>query len=189
LSRGAAINGACRLCAQDFAPRAASPKMFRHSRRNPLCSSPCRHPRHRPLPGSSCSISSAALAFGVPVASHTRLSTINRLRFSTSRFPAVAQLASLARTFARICASGSLFDSCFSFEPLLAAIIYRGIPGITGANPFCSWLKTLRAGPSFQQTSVHREVFVRPIPARGCSTTSARNSLATSASSKRSGSW
>ena len=86
--RGATINGA-----------AASPRqVLRHVRRHahvPALAHKLRgieslvaaHGHTLRFREHACSITIAASRSAVPVASHTRLDTINPLRFSTSRFP------------------------------------------------------------------------------------------------------
>src|ERR1700747_3357428 len=71
-------------------------------------------------------------------------------------------LGLLASAFARHLRFWIAFRLVRFVRSLLAPIIDRGISGILWRRTLLVLgLKTLRAGPSFQQTSVHREVLVR----------------------------
>jgi len=104
---------------------ASSSQVLRHVRchpqvpalahKNPQVSKPLSPHRHRPLPGSSCSIS-ARIALAVPVASHTRLSTIKPFAILHQQISAVAQLGLLARAFARHLRFWIAFRFVRSFE-------------------------------------------------------------------------
>src|SRR5208337_424794 len=90
--------------------------------------------------GNSPSISSAASGSAVPVACVSRASTTRPLRFSISRWPVKASLASLPLDFLASRASGSVV------EAVLAA-------------------KTLHRRPRLYKSTVNREMLGRQQPA------------------------
>src|SRR5258708_22996221 len=163
LPRGAAINGAA----------ASSPKVLRHVRRHPNVPALAHEIRrvealvaaHRHTPASRNFLQhfqrgialGRARGFPHPAVHNQTVAILHQ------QIPAVAQLGLLARTFARQLRFWIAFRLVRFVRALLAAIIQRGISRIIRRRRtlLVLGLKTLRAGPGFQQTSVYREVLVR----------------------------
>src|SRR6266567_2109678 len=160
VSRRATIDGAA----------ASSPKILRHVRRHPKVPALAHEIRrvealvaaHRHAPASWNFLQhfqrgiALGRARGFPYSAvHNQAVAILHQQIS-----AVAQLGLLARTFARHLRFWIAFRFVRFVRALLAAIIHRGISRIIRRRRtlLVLGLKTLRAGPSFQQTSVKREV-------------------------------
>src|SRR2546427_3030131 len=138
-------------------------RRFRHSATNPRVSKPLSPPTVTGfVPGICSSITSAASRSAVPLATNTSASTISPLRFSTNRFPPVAQLGLLPITFARQLRLGIGLRFMRLIRPPLAAKVHRGIAGIVRRRRRLSLfrLKALETRPGFQQRAVDREVLV-----------------------------